>query len=610
MGIGGRIYRKIYAFIYAIHCKLSNMRISIRFTLFYCVILIFSILLSNALYQKIYSNTALKKVGDLSVQTLYSVKTSLDLMISNIDNYSKMILSNDDLQLLLRQGNIYSDLYIQGRLGTYLNKLTQETSSISSVYIFDNCGNEYSINNQDALQFIPTDIRFASWYDKVVERKGAYILELNGGYAFKNTPKDNFVSMIRLIRDINSTKTLGVLIINISESAFKDSYASIIDNYTTGVTILEENDESIVKLNSVDNSEIRNLVKSFAGSDHGYMLKKLNNEEYLFSFLVDKKSDWKIISIMPTKELSNETAVPGLIGLAIIILNSLLMFVGTILTSRIITIPIKKLLYSMKGVQNGEFKRVDINAGSNEIGQLRDGYNMMISEIQQLIDRVITEQKIKRKAELNVLQAQIKPHFLYNTLETINSLILMGETEAACDVVDALGSYYRISLSKGKEVITVKEEIEIVRNYLNIQKIRYADLFSVEYKLDERANNFRILKLVLQPLVENALYHGIRVKGEHGTICIETEYLEEFIRIKVEDDGVGMSEECIARIFNESNYEGDTGVSSFGLRGTIERLRIFYGSDDCFDIESEVGAGTKITILIPVTAENGEGKHV
>lgn len=607
MHIGGRLFKRMCDLKSTIYGKLSDMRISVRFTLFYCVILIFSILLSNALYQKIYSNTALKKVSDLSVQTLYSIKTSLDLMISNIDNYSKIILSNDDLQLLLRNGNIYSDLRVQGRLGTYLNKLTQETSFISSVYIFDNSGNEYSINNQDDLQFMPSNITNAEWYDLVVRKKGAYVLRLNGGNVFGNTPKDNFVSIIRLIRDINSTRTLGVLVINISENAFKDSYASIINNYTTAVTILDENNESIVKLNVLDNSEIKNLMESFIYSDHGYMIKGIKNKEYLVSYLVDNRSNWKIVSLMPAKELSNETAVPGLIGFAIILINSLLMFIGTILTSRIITIPIKKLLKSMKGVQKGEFKEVDISAGSNEIGQLRDGYNMMIYEIQQLIDRVITEQRIKRKAELNVLQAQIKPHFLYNTLESINSLILMEETEAACDVVDALGSYYRLSLSKGKEVITINEEIDIVKNYLNIQQIRYADLFSVHYKLDERAGSFRILKLILQPLVENALYHGIRVKGEHGTISIETEYLQDFIRIKVEDDGVGMSEECIRRILDDST---DTGVSSFGLRGTIERLRIFYASDDCFRIESVIGSGTKITILIPVNGENGEEKYV
>jgi len=606
MCIWRRIYKKIYAIKGIIKGRLSDMKISVRFTLFYCVILIISILLSNVLYQKIYSNTALKKVSELSVQTLYSVKTSLDLMLSNIDNYSKMILSNDDLQSLLKNDNIYSDLRIQGRLGAYLNKLTQETSAISSVFIFDNSGNGYSINNQDNLKFMPSNIRDADWYGQVISKKGAYILRLNGGNAFGNAPKGNFVSMIRLIRDINSTRTLGVLVINISGNAFKDSYASIVNNYTTGVTILDENNESIIKLNEINKSEMKNLLKSFVYKDHGFIMREFQDMEYMISYVVDKRYTWKIVSIIPAKELSNETAAPGLIGFAIILINSLLMFIGTILTSRIITIPIKKLLKSMKGVQNGEFREVDIPAGSNEIGQLRDGYNMMIKEIQQLINRVITEQKIKRKAELNVLQAQIKPHFLYNTLESINSLILMEETEAACNVVDALGSYYRLSLSKGKEIITIGEEIEMVKNYLNIQKVRYADLFSVCYNLDERAGSYKILKLILQPLVENALYHGIRAKGEYGVIKIETEFLKDHIKIMVEDDGVGMSEEEIHRILGGNM---DTRGSGFGLKGTIERLRIFYGVDDCFSIESARGAGTKITILVPIKDSNGEGKN-
>jgi len=597
------LYKIIFNFKNVISGKLSNMKISVRFTLFYCVILIVSILLSNLLYQQIYSNTAQKKVSNLSFSTLYSVKTSIDFMISNIDSYSKVILSNNDLQSLLRNGSIYSDLSVQGRLGDYLNKLTQETSFISSVYIFDNSGNEYSINNQDDLDFTPTDIRDAEWYSKVLKKKGAYILSLNGGNAFTRMPKDNFVSMIRLIRDINSTKTLGVLIINISENAFKDSYANIVKNYATDITILDENNESIVKINKID--EMENVIGFFGDNDRGYMMKNINGIEYLFSFLIDKRSDWKLVSLIPANELTNETAVPSLIGLAIIILNSLFMFVGTIFTSRIVTIPIKKLLKSMKGVEKGEFKEVDIHAGSNEIGQLRDGYNLMINEIQQLIDRVITEQRIKRQAELNVLQAQIKPHFLYNTLGSINSLILMEEKEAACNVVDALGSYYRLCLSKGKEVITISEEIEIVKNYLDIQQIRYADIFSVNYKLDERAGCFKILKLVLQPLVENALYHGLRVKGERGSITIETRIVKDYVQITVEDDGVGMAEKYINHVLDNS---ADTSVASFGLRGTIERLRIFYGMNDCFQIESAIGSGTKITIYVPQKDVNGVGK--
>ncbi len=579
--------------------KFSNFKISARFTLIYCIISIFSVLLSNLLFQEIYSSMALKKVSEVSIQTLYSIRTSLDIMITNISNYSKMILSDDNLQTLLRRKNIYSDLNLQKKLGIYLNKLTQETPFISSVYIFDISGNEFSVGNQDNMKFFPEKIQEAPWYDSVVDKKGSYILSLNGGGAFRHDPDNNFVSMIRLVRDINTTETLGVLIINISENAFKDSYANITNNYTTGVTILDQNNNSIIKSSGIKTS---NLVQLF-DKNLGYVIRNINNSECLISYLTEEKNGWKIVSIIPVSELSNETAVPGLIGFAIIMINSILLFIGTIFTTRMITIPIKKLLKSMKGVEKGEFNEVSIKAGSDEIGKLRDGYNIMIQEIQNLIKHVITEQKIKRKAELDVLQAQIKPHFLYNTLDSINSLALMGEVASVCNLVDSLGSYYRISLSKGKEVISIGEELDMVKNYLLIQKMRYPDLFTVSFTIDDKCNNYRILKLVLQPLVENALYHGIRNKVGGGTIAIRTEHLNDHIRITVEDDGVGMSKEFIESMLGHNIRSNETG---FGLRGTIERLRIFYGMDNCFQIESKLDCGTKITLLIPINKENGE----
>lgn len=600
-----RVLNRVLALFNGIRNKFNNFKIGARFTLIYCLISVFSILMSNVLFQEIYSGIALNKVSEVSIQTLYSIRTSLNITISNISNYSKMIISDDDLQILLRRGNMYSDLNIQKKVGTYLNKLTQETPYISSVYIFDASGNEYSVGSQDDLKFIPEKIQDASWYKSVLTKKGSYILSLNGGGDFRHDPEDNFISMIRLIRDINTTEALGVLIINISANTFKDSFANITSNYTTDVTILDQNNNSIIKSNGVD-MDTGDLAELFINQKQGFLIRNVNNTEYLLSYLLEDRYGWKIVSAMPVKELSNETSVPGLIGFAIIMINSVLLFIGTIFTSRMITIPIKKLLKSMKGVEKGQFNEVSIKAGKDEIGQLRDGYNIMILEIQNLIKRVITEQKVKRKAELNVLQAQIKPHFLYNTLDSINSLALMGETTSVCNLVEALGSYYRISLSKGKEVITIGQEIDMAENYLKIQKMRYPDLFTAHFILDEKCNSYKILKLVLQPLVENSLYHGIRNKDGGGVITLKTEHLIDSIRITIEDDGIGMSNEYIAQILGNSTEANDT---SFGLKGTIERLSIFYGTEDCFHIESEEGIGTRITILIPVDNGNGEYNH-
>ncbi len=602
----------VFKLIKKLKIQIKDLKISLRIALFYFIIMIISLFISNLLYRQIYMNIAHQKVNEASVQTLYSIKTNVDLFFDNVSNYSKMILSDNDLQTILRKGNIYSDLNTQSRVGAYIHRMLQTIPSISSVYIFDNSENDYAVSEQLPIPFTLKSVKKAKWYKEVLDKKGAYVLSLNGEGAFEIDESGNYISMIRLIRDIDNTKNLGVLVINIPDTAFKECYANIVDNYNnTSITLWDKNRQSIIRVNQteegkqpvepiLDEVEIKSLLSKFDGSDHGYMTKKINNTEYLVSFVLEERHNWTIISAIPFSEVSDESEKMGFVGFITIFLNSIILFMGTIVISRWITVPIRKLLKSMNAVKRGEFREVYINEGNNEIGQLRDGYNMMIREIQNLINRVIAEQKTIRKAELNVLQAQIKPHFLYNTLDSINSLALSGRINEVCDLVDALGGYYKHSVSKGREVITLREELDIVKNYLKILKVRYEDMFEVNYNIEESCLDTKILKLVLQPLVENALYHGIRAKGVPGSININIMKEAQQVCISIEDDGVGMSNYEIKKILDSKVGSAE---SSFGLRGTIERLRIFYNNEDTLQLYSEKGKGTKIVILLPLAIE-------
>lgn len=253
----------------------------------------------------------------------------------------------------------------------------------------------------------------------------------------------------------------------------------------------------------------------------------------------------------------------------------------------------------MKKFEKGEFQGVEIKSGNNEIGRLRDGYNRMVREIQVLIKRIINEQSIMRKLELDALQAQIKPHFLYNTLDSISSLAMLGRIDDVCEMIDSLGIYYRKSLSKGREIITIKEELEMVKSYLKIQQMRYGDKFTVIFDFDSRCNALNIPKLIIQPLVENSIYHGVRLKKGKGIIKVTSQMYKEKINLIIEDNGNGMDKEELTKILSENS---NLNKSSFGLVGTIKRLKIFYNSENCFKIESEKEVGTKIVIEIP--AEN------
>ncbi len=240
---------------------------------------------------------------------------------------------------------------------------------------------------------------------------------------------------------------------------------------------------------------------------------------------------------------------------------------------------------------------------SAEMGILKDTYNQMVDEIDTLIEQVYEEEKIKRKTELNALQEQMKPHFLYNTIDAMGYLALSGRSQEVYDALEAFGSYYRILLSKGKELITVREEIEMVRDYLELLKIRYGDELHYVLDVDENICDDYILKMILQPLVENAVNHGIRPKTTRGMVCVEGKEEDGYLCFSVADDGVGMSSEKMAELQRENL---DSNEKSFGLRGTIERIKIFYEQDIGYDIQSTEGRGTVITLRVPVYYEGDE----
>lgn len=589
---------------------ISNMKISYKIACVYLLLIVVSTVFSGLIFNRIYYSIVQREVSKTSLQTLESIQANVYLIIENAANYSKMILADSNLQTLLRKGSIFSDLNLQSHVGTHLYKLLQSVSSISSVYIYDNSGNIYSVGIKDLPSVPPTNIKTASWYDEVIKKEGGYILRRNGGGVDFEKPGRNYISLIRLIRDIEDMKHLGILIINIPEEVFAQAYANSSDNLPTYNVILDENNRVVFNSEEFQNGNEKTIIVEYLNEiidqvtqelnnrASGTMIRHLADSKYLISYLGEDKYNWKFIRMIPFTNIPNRNATIGAVALVVIILNGFLIFLFTIGISRIITVPINHLLNSMKYIEKGIFREVNIKTYSQEFYRLCQGYNIMISKIQELIQNIIDKQRLIRKVELNALMAQIKPHLLYNTLDSIHSLALSGKNDEVCELVEALGSFYRNCVSNGKEIITIGEEIAIVKNYLKIQKIRYPNLFEVVFSIDESCNSYRIPKLTLQPLVENALYHGIRAQGKPGTIIIGVERVDKKIRLWIEDDGKGMSEEQVEKIMS-SDIEGSK--NGFGLKGTMERINIFTGRDDSFKITSRPGEGTRIEIIIEAT---------
>lgn len=592
--------------------KFADLKVRTKIMVFYCTLQIFSVLLSAFIYQTIYNFTISKKVSDVSLQTLYSISSNIDSIIENARNLTTVISTSNEIQQPLREKSqkigeadamkphvvdTNDRLDSQRSINAHVSRFIGAFPFISSIYIFDGSSQRYGIDKMPLKALSIKHIEDAFWYRDALAAQGGFILKLNAGGIFNDSPGEKYVSLIRIINDIYSQKPTGVIILNITQEAFANCYKDILNKYDIDIMIEDQAGQTIVDFRHTRIPDIHTLFQSDSqiGSS---VLKKLDKQDYLITRLTMDKYSWNIVSTMLFQELSKESNNFNVITLGIIAFNATLLIFGFVIISRLITRPIKKLLVSMKGVEKGEFKKVHIDSGNDEIGKLRDAYNIMIVEIQNLIHKVVEDQKLKRMAELDVLQAQIRPHFLYNTFDAISALALSGQNEEVYKVMKALGSYYRVSLSKGREIITLSEELEVVRNYMAIQKVRYGDVFTMHYDIDESAMQYKILKLVLQPLVENALYHGIKPKGEHGNIRLSVRHVQEFLQLVIEDDGIGMSQDIIARIL-ESRYQGGTS-NSFGLLGTIERLRIFYGINEPITIESVPYEGTRIIISIPL----------
>jgi two-component system sensor histidine kinase YesM len=395
---------------------------------------------------------------------------------------------------------------------------------------------------------------------------------------------------------------------------------------------LAENYASVDKLFIVDGAgnnivnygtEEGSIVDSFSTEELGAnkaICKQVNytGEEYLGTYTMIRTNDWRLYSIKSKSDLLRNLAALRTFIILILILGVIVSIIITVVLAFSITTPMNNLVKIMRRADQQDFHVKFSYPYKNEVGNLADGFNYMIGEIDHLISElnvniealkeekeiVKNVQKQKRLAELKALQAQINPHFLYNTL---NAITWQAADQGASEISilsNSLGKFFRLSLSKGNEIITLRDEIEHVRSYLNIQRIRYKTKLNYRIDVEEELLGIPTIKLILQPLVENSIYHGIKMKDTEGLIQIySSKHIGDngilVIKLCVEDNGNGIDEEKLRNI-NASLMEGKTQQKEgYGIYNVNERIKLYYGDDYGLMFESKFGEWTKATIIIP-----------
>ncbi len=534
-----------------------------------------------------------QKVNQLhegALQSIDIMKSNIESNIDSINNISKIIILDPYVREYLKSSQ--HNMPYRSVLNQRFTQLYVIFPFMESIFIYDFDNN--SINTSREVTFSSIEkIQDTPWFKEVVDAKGKYLININAGGTLRSTSGKNTISMIRILYDIEDITPIGLLIINTSQDFFLFNTKDTQSKYGTSFILLDESENVIIK-----NSQHNDF--SLAGDAFDYKagkIQKINGHKYFVLSSEIPQYNWTIVSYTPINIFSQTTHAFNVLLIILIIFSVIVFIISSFFTAKVVTTPIKKLIHSMVGARRGIFETVNIPTGNDEIGELKDTYNIMVIEIKKMIENEIKSEKQKRKFELDILNEQINPHFLYNTLDSIGYLALSNNNLEVYQAILSLGQFYKISLNKGNEILLFEQEIKMTQEYLSLQKLRYGNIICDQYDLCPNTLNIPILKNTLQPLVENCINHGIKPSGEIGTIIIRSKIKNNLLYVTVTDDGLGMSPDQITYI--TSDYL-DENTASFGLRGTIARLKLYYGTTDLYEIQSKPFEGTSITLKIPI----------
>lgn len=437
---------------------------------------------------------------------------------------------------------------------------------------------ESAIQHPNQLQFSPPHIQnlFKSDYRWVVsmsklitynddsnEKQGVLVMDFN----------------FRTIDELSQRVSLG-----------KKGYVYIIDS--VGNIVYHPQQQLIYAGLKYENLE---PVLNYA---YGSYMDDLNGENRLITIQTVKPAGWKIVGVAYADEFLTTRQelsdfLYGFLMLAIAVILAVNLYVSARISQ-----PIQRLERSVQMVEQGDFGTNVYVSGAYEVEQLSKRFNLMLRRIRELMDQNIREQEAKRKSELDVLQSQINPHFLYNTLNSVTRMAELGRNEEVVTTITSLSRFFRISLSKGNHIISLRDELEHVKHYLIIQNIRFKNKFRYEIEAKEDILDASTLKLILQPIVENAIHHGIEPSPEEGFIRIHAERVEDRLVILISDNGVGMNQATLDRL-KAGKLRSESG-SGVGVTNVQERISLYYGKPYGLHYDSEPEEGTTVTITMPL----------
>lgn len=543
--------------------------------------------------------------GQVSETVMEENQILIDQVNRSVENYLKTVMKlSDSLYYSIIKNADLSDPSVGERFNLLYENNMDQTDSIA---LFSADG--------ELLESVPAlrvrnnlDVTREAWFSYTLDRTENQHFFLPQVQQIFESSSDQYrwvIPMTRVVEITKGTDTVqGILLIHLNYTGLK----LLLDGVTLGnegyIYLIDGNGEIIYhpRAQLIDSGLEHENNRAVSEYRDGIYQETFQGEERVITVKSVGYTGWKLIGVAPMQTVSlNSLKTQLLVVFVAAFILFLMSLVNSYISSRITT-PIRKLELSVNEIEKGNLNAKVDAEGSYEIRHLGQSVQNMAKQIQVLMADIVSEHEKKRKQEFDTLQSQINPHFLYNTLDIIVWMIENEKPDQAVKAVTALARFFRISLSRGKSIITVKDELEHVRNYLMIQHMRFKNRFSYTIEAEDEVLELASLKLMLQPLVENAIYHGMEFMDGDGEIFISAWKEGEDLYLKVSDNGLGMTEEQVARLFSDMPHTGSSRGSGIGVKNVNERIRLYFGSEYGLSIESEPDEGTVVTIHLPAVA--------
>lgn len=594
---------------------IKHLKSHIKYQLFFtyiAVIISVMLIIGGVIYYfvpKIIEKKFYRYTDELNRQIILNIGNDL----SQVEQTSLMLNFEEDVKMVLDvdkdSGDINRDSFSTSYkyIDNYFLTFIYSFQAIHGAYIYSIYGDNIYTRNENQAFHSRKLVNNEKWFQDALNKKGNKIILGRHLNEYIND-KTEVVSMIRAIIDLNSNRILGVIVIEKDVSKIGKIIDSIDMKEKSTVIVLDENNSLVYSSDMQLYQKItkdEDFNKKIINSKNDSYEMGQGNDKIYFNQNIMRSTGWKVITCQPYNELMKDVNIIKNIIQITFLVCLLVTFVVSVLVSGRISSKLVKMKAMVDGVKKGNLDiRIRV-IGSDEVAELAEGFNSMLARLKFLIEKEYNETLLRREAELNLLQSQINPHFLYNTLGSIKSLAKGEGAEKAAGMIQSLSNVFRYNLGRGKSIVTIGEELENIKNYLLLQQYRFDDKIKVIYDIDNDILDEKILIMTLQPIVENSIIHGFELKQGNGVLKLRGCYLNGYTKIYIIDDGVGIMEEKMEEINDElenhSQFVESSELKRIGINNVNSRLKYRFGIQYGLKINRNAIEGITVEITLPST---------